>query len=98
MNFFVIMNSLLLLPTTQFNMKELNMLELINISSKKNLTVGAYAFRTSLQANRLLMSSPRGLPDQTLTFMLASWASLIFTSQLEGSVGMSGISPLENLT
>ncbi|KAA0025138.1 Retrovirus-related Pol polyprotein from transposon TNT 1-94 [Cucumis melo var. makuwa] len=72
------------IANTQFSMIELNMLRLIGISSKKDLTVGAYAFRTSLRANRLLMSLPRGFSDQTSTFVLASWASLIFTFQLEG--------------
>ena len=45
--------------------------EMIAISSKKDLTVGAYAFRTSLRANRL-MFSPRSFSDETLTFALAS--------------------------
>ncbi|KAL0554274.1 hypothetical protein IC582_008191 [Cucumis melo] len=52
---FVIIKLLLVLLTTQFNMIELNMLRLIGISSKKDLTVEAYAFRTFLQTNRLLM-------------------------------------------
>ena len=69
--------------TTQFNMIEPNILRLIGISSKKDLTVGAYAFRTFLQANRLLMFSPRGFSYQTSTFELESWESLIFTSQIE---------------
>ncbi|KAL0554130.1 hypothetical protein IC582_008044 [Cucumis melo] len=81
---FVIIKSLLVLLTTQFNMIELNMLRLIGISSKKDLTVEAYAFRTFLQTNRLLMFLPRGFSDHTSTFALASWDSLIFTSQLEG--------------
>ncbi|KAA0064275.1 putative mitochondrial protein [Cucumis melo var. makuwa] len=34
---------------------ELNMLRLIDVSSKENLTMGAYAFCTFLQANRLPM-------------------------------------------
>ena len=79
-NFFVIIKLLLVWLTTLFNMIELNMLRLIDISSKKDLTVRAYAFYTSLQ-DRLLMFLPRGFLDQASTFMLASWASLVFTSQ-----------------
>ena len=46
-------------------MIELNLLRVIDISSKKDLTVGAYAFRTSLRADKLLMFSPMGFSDQT---------------------------------
>ncbi|TYK23879.1 Cysteine-rich RLK (receptor-like protein kinase) 8 [Cucumis melo var. makuwa] len=51
---------LLVLLTTQFSMIELNMLRLIGISSNKDLTMGAYAFRTSLRADSVL--SQQGHP------------------------------------
>jgi len=55
---------------------------------KERLDSGNICIRRSLRVNRLLMFLPRGFSDQTSTFVLASWASLIFTSQLEGSVGI----------
>ena len=55
-----------------FNMIELNMLRFIDISSKKDLTVEAYAFYTSLQVNKLLMFLPWGFSNQTLIFVLTS--------------------------
>ena len=67
------------------------MLILIDISSKKDLTVGAYAFCTSLRAHRLLMLSPMSFSYQTLIFVLGSWASLNLCSNLRGSVKVSGL-------
>ena len=72
--------------TTRFNMIELNILRLIDISSKKDFTVGAYAFRTSFLVKKLMIFLPRSFLDQILIFVLARWASLIFTSQLEGII------------
>ena len=91
--FFVIIKPLLVLLTTLFNMIELNVLRLIGISSTKDLTVGAYALCTSLRVNRLLILWPRSLSDQTSTFVLVSWVSLIFTSQLEEEVRISRLRP-----
>ncbi|KAL0560812.1 hypothetical protein IC582_001226 [Cucumis melo] len=50
---------------------------------KEILDSGSICIPYIPQADRLLMSSPRGFLDH-LTFVLASWISLIFTSQLEG--------------
>ena len=77
--------------TIQLNMIQPNMLRLIGTSSKKDLTMGAYAFYIFFRTNRLMMFSPRGFAEETSTFVLSSWTSLIFTSQLEGVLELVGL-------
>ena len=76
-SFYVIIKPLLILLTIMFNMIALNMLRLTDISSKKDLTIEHMHL-----VHPLLMFLPRGFSNQTLTFVLASWASLIIHPNL----------------